>query len=397
MVDMPPPPPNPDENLSVDTSSSEKNSAPPEKKRPLVKGTPTLVISKEEKEKYLEKRKKVPFIVHLLKYSSVLLIFISFFAFMALIFDLDLENRFLKVYGVSENLALKHKNLEEEKETAENTFYKNQAQIHELKEKLEKEEYHRFSSQIKTLKQKQLRFFDTPDTLQAMIKRLNTTAEKQIPLVLEQEYIPQTQIETILKIRENWKNDPQNQTPEGEIKPFPEEKMEELLLEAGLTREEYGVLQVPFHVAEFLTDSEGFQDLVLDNDLGLSQANDLIIENLSIDRSKLSFDVRGSNFLGHTFWLHTKFIEYMNAFPFLTNGFLTQFSKDLNENEEYEMSYRISFDIIRNEETDTPKTDTGETLETQDPLFVEFTNWHQEKKQKEVPQNRFFMPQIPRN
>lgn len=387
-IPTPPPPRKEDAPQSSHGFSLEKNpsdSSPPKTiKNPI--GKKTFKLSREEKERYIKALKKTPLWILLLKYVALCVFLGSTVGWFWLKADLNPENKYLSIYGVDKNIAQKYTTLKKKKSDLEQETGQLAFEIERIKKQLENQEYSQYSRTIQTLKNEQLTFFDTKDHITPLIETLQYTAPHQREKLFESAYITPSKQEELLTIIadkekrfqeiqdiKQEKGREYDRLTQQEIErenAITREEWHDLLLHAGLTEKEFGVLEMPFHMRDFLA-SDAFEDLLLTND------NSLVIENVSVNREVLTFNISGYNVFGNTFLLHTQFIEHMNAVPFLENGLLTTFEKEIDEEGNPTMTYTARFDIVRAVEDDNeaPITETDQTTEN--------TNEEEEKEKAE--------------
>jgi len=121
--------------------------------------------------------------------------------------------------------------------------------------------------------------------------------------------------------------------------------------------QEYGILDGVENIKDYFN-SRNYKHPIL------MAGNNIELENVSSTRDKISFNVRGSNLFGKTFFLNAEFIEMLNSFPFYKNGEIRDFTRIKMENGNDGMKFSLKLDIQKAGEEDTA-----------DIRFAEYKNW----------------------
>ncbi len=111
----------------------------------------------------LEKRKKVPGWILLLKYLSLLLLVVGIIGVMWLKADLQEENRYLSIFNATENTRSKNKRLGKMKKQMEQESLEYTGKIARINQQLESKKYSVFTEKIQNIRSEQLNWFDTTD------------------------------------------------------------------------------------------------------------------------------------------------------------------------------------------------------------------------------------------
>lgn len=329
-------------------SSSQEDSAPP-----LPSKTNKLVplhskLTKEEKEEYLRTLKKMPLFTQIMRYVALISLIFTLVWWWWLHMDLDESNTYLSSYGVSQNLQQNYQRMREEKTSLTDSITLKQSKIEKIQKQIEERQYSIYTDRIKELQSQQLTLFDTSDTLGRMLDLMQALDADDLDSLLDFENIQLSQTDT--KELERFLSQDQKS----------EEDLEKILQELGFTKRQYGLLQAPFHVQEYLT-ARNFDDDIL-----LTAHNELTVENIVLNRDIITFSVSGGNTVdGTTFYLLTKFVDVLNSFPFFENGEIDSFQKQKNNENNYIMQTTLRFDV-------NPQ---GLDYDKENPLFTDFQLW----------------------
>lgn len=118
-------------------------------------------LSGEEKEKLLTKAKKAQDLTHILKKVFVLFLILTAGGFLWAKFSLDPANKVLSLFGMQENVGMKNKSLEKKEKKLKAEKKTTEGKINKMKQQIETKVFSQFSEEIGTLRNKQLRWFDT--------------------------------------------------------------------------------------------------------------------------------------------------------------------------------------------------------------------------------------------
>ncbi len=293
-----------------------------------------------------------------LRSVTSILLFVSVLWALWLFVDMNEKNEYLSQYGIQDNTFTRFDDARNRQEDLEEQIADYEYRITEINDQIENKEYSSFTNLIRDLKSEQLVFFNTPDVVTTLIQDLRSSSEP-VADVLKRYGLITTQQEQ-MEI-ESYRDAPVTDT----------DPLRLLLTDIGATESQYGILETPFHVKNYLS-SPSFEDIILSSD------NVIDIQNVTINRNFLTFEVEAGNTLfGTTFYLYTKFIDLLNAFPFLEDGELTVFEKEKDEIENYMMRSTIRFRIVRDAYHGL-QSDTEETNDTQQQnLFLDFQDWFQ--------------------
>ncbi len=219
--------------------------------------------SKKAQKAYLQKRRTLPIQILVLKYISILFLFLVGGAFLWLKADLDSNNKYLKLTGLQENTYNKHHKASFKNKTLLTENTNAEKEIKKIEEKIKNKEFFKHQEEINQIKDDQsMQWFDEID--------------------------PATG-ELTLGVFDSFK------------------KIKEFFSSVDYTKSESTDGQI-----------SGRQ---------LLSRNEIEIENIVIDRNHASFSVKSSNIYGKVFFLSTEFVEMMNSFSFFKDGILTSYSR----------------------------------------------------------------------
>lgn len=340
-----------------------------ERKSPQV---PFMPFKKPKKENQNKEVQKTPLIMQILKHGTLVFLFLNAVLGLWIFMDLDSKNKYLSQYGVKENTATRYEQLKKEKKNIEKSIQNKEDRIEEIERQIENKEYSSYTTLIRSLRKEQLVYFNTSDQITDVIEQIRESDEP-IESILKDFNIDATQseIETLKEFQLETNTDT--------------EMLHTLLKELGVSEKKYGILEAPFHVREYLTSPE-FTDIILSPD------NKIIVKDVTINRNFMTFQIEGSNTLfGTTFYLYTKFIETLNAFPFLKDGKLTLFEKEKDEYENYVMNSSLKFEIVRNQATnefdedeeDLEALEENKVTTKSENIFLDFQSWDNEHQEKD--------------
>ena len=108
----------------------------------------------------------------------------------------------------------------------------------------------------------------------------------------------------------------------------------------------------------------------------LGNYNFIIVENIKANRNEINFGVTSTNMFGKVIFLGTEFIEIINSFPLYKGGFIKNFTREQNENGDYEMKFSLKLNIQNKYEKDPS-----------DIRFAEYENWLESLNNTDEDQN----------
>lgn len=120
-------------------------------------------LSADERESLRAQRRKSKRLLSLLRKIAILLLVIITGSYFWFQFNLNKDSNPLSVFGVSENLGMKHKHLKQKTRLLESEKMGIDREISRLQHKLENKEFTVFSPEIEKLRSQQLTWFDRVD------------------------------------------------------------------------------------------------------------------------------------------------------------------------------------------------------------------------------------------
>ena len=87
------------------------------------------------------------------------------------------------------------------------------------------------------------------------------------------------------------------------------------------------------------------------------------VENISINRSGVTFTAEGSNLFGKIFFLNTEFVEMLNSLPFFKDGVIKSFSRKKSKSGEDSMSFSLQLKMQGSDEIDPADARFSEYLQ----------------------------------
>ncbi len=157
--------PSPTSNTNTGSTNTQNKSLVENVVLPVAKpvGNPNLaqtILSPEEQRALLSERRKTPLWIHFLKYISLVVIVSGMVSFLWFKIDLEPENKYLSVFGLSENGGLKFENSQKRKSVLERDLSEYSGKITRFSQQLEQKKYSVYTDVINEIKSQQLAWFD---------------------------------------------------------------------------------------------------------------------------------------------------------------------------------------------------------------------------------------------
>lgn len=158
--------------MAEPSKNSANNAAPAPTNKPVTKKAepkkPILrlgkVMSPSSKKAYLESRGQTPVTILVLKYVAIIFFAITWLFYFIIKADLDPKNTYLKLFAVSENTYLKHKNLNASQVDLSAAIKKSEAELVDYNNRLDKRHFFEHQAEISDIRsQSTVQWFDHID------------------------------------------------------------------------------------------------------------------------------------------------------------------------------------------------------------------------------------------
>jgi hypothetical protein len=117
-------------------------------------------LTKEDKDKLMIEKNRIPFGILILKLVALLLLFLVSVSFIWFSLDLDRQNTVLSTFGKPENTEIKFKRLKKQKQLLEDEKQKNESKIRQFETRIKNKSYFVYTEIINEIKDGQYQWFD---------------------------------------------------------------------------------------------------------------------------------------------------------------------------------------------------------------------------------------------
>ena len=117
-------------------------------------------LSEEEGQRIIDERYKLPFQILALKIFSIVFLAFSVVAFFILSASLDESNKYFSLFGMSENLTIKHKHLKKQENSLSRNDKKLTKENNELRNRIDNKEFFIHRNVVKLIKDQRLNWVD---------------------------------------------------------------------------------------------------------------------------------------------------------------------------------------------------------------------------------------------
>ncbi len=273
-----------------------------------------ITLSKEEQKALLEQRKKVPFYIIVMKYSSILLFAILFGVALFVKADLDTNNTYFGALGLQDNTGSKYKKLKTENNQFKEEINRIESETQELITRMEEGNYGIYTDQIDEIKQQQKHWF-TASEITTNIE----TGESEV----KTHYGILDAVNEMIDFF---------QDANYQIRYFAKKEKE-------LLGDKWETCRNPYISAAKKAEIKCPPPIMI------AMKNEVNVRSININPTGANISVNVSDILSKVFTLGSEFVDMMNSFPFYRDGSIRSFTrrKASSGEENMEISLRLEF------------------------------------------------------